>query len=90
MTQYIFRFAVVLFYSTAFAQTGNRIFVVNGKGRGTRANPGALIAGAFAKTPNDYVLGQLNGTITELPAHTDQDKWLDTLKSCKKEPNAQD
>jgi hypothetical protein len=62
-------------YPTAFVQTGNRIFVMNGKGRGTRANPGAAMVDAFSKTPNDYVLGQLNGTITELPAHIDQDKW---------------
>ena len=55
-------------YPAAFAQAGNRIFVVNAKGRGTRANPGAAMGDGFEKTPNDYVLGQLNGTITELPA----------------------
>jgi DNA-binding beta-propeller fold protein YncE len=62
-------------YPTAFAQTGDRIFVVNGKGRGTRANPGFGRGGAFENTPNEYVLGQLNGTITELPVPIDQDKW---------------
>ena len=51
------------------------MFVVNGKGRGTCANPRAAQESMFEKTPNEYVLGQLNGTITELPAHVDQDKW---------------
>ena len=62
-------------YPTAFGQIGNRLFVVNGKGRGTRANPGAAQGMAFKKTPNDYTLGQLNGTITELPAPIDQKQW---------------
>jgi hypothetical protein len=62
-------------YPTAIGQIGNRMFVVNGKGRGTRANPGAARENMFEKTPEDYVLGQLNGTITELSLPTDQNKW---------------
>jgi DNA-binding beta-propeller fold protein YncE len=62
-------------YPTAFAQIGDRMYVVNGKGRGTRANPGGANGDLFAKTPNDYVLGQLNGTVTELPVRIDPDRW---------------
>lgn len=55
-------------YPTAFAQVKDRLYVVNGKGRGTRANPGASAISPSVKTPADYTLGQLNGTITEIPA----------------------
>jgi DNA-binding beta-propeller fold protein YncE len=71
-------------YPTAFAQIDNRIFVVNGKGRGTRANPGADQDNIFAKTPNEYVLGQLNGTVTELPHNIDQEKWADYSRTISK------
>jgi DNA-binding beta-propeller fold protein YncE len=64
-------------YPTAFAQIGNQIFVVNGKGRGTRANPGAAKELIYANTPTDYVLGQLNGTITKLPLPMDHEKWAE-------------
>lgn len=55
-------------YPTAFVQTAEHLYVVNGKGRGTRANPKATHGAAYINTPNDYTLGQLNGTISELPA----------------------
>lgn len=54
-------------YPTAFLQLNGRLFVVNAKGRGTKANPGATHGGANLNTPTEYTLGQLNGTITELP-----------------------
>lgn len=56
-------------YPTALLQAAHRLYVVNGKGRGTRANPKASHGLAYVKTPTEYVLGQLNGTITELPGH---------------------
>jgi DNA-binding beta-propeller fold protein YncE len=68
-------------YPTAFGQIGNRIFVVNAKGRGTRANPAAKQGSAFVNNAKDYVLGQLNGTITELPALTDQGQWSEYSRS---------
>lgn len=55
-------------YPTAFVQTPEHLYVINGKGRGTRANPKATHGAAYINTPNDYTLGQLNGTICELPA----------------------
>jgi DNA-binding beta-propeller fold protein YncE len=55
-------------YPTALIQTRDHLYVVNGKGRGTRANPKATHGAAYINTPNDYALGQLNGTICELPA----------------------
>jgi YVTN family beta-propeller protein len=64
-------------YPTAFAQIGERIFAVNGKGRGTRANPGAAQEKTYANSPNDYVLGQLNGTVTELPVNIGPERWVE-------------
>lgn len=55
-------------YPTSLIQTTEHLYVVNGKGRGTRANPKATQGAAYINTPNDYTLGQLNGTICELPA----------------------
>jgi YVTN family beta-propeller protein len=54
-------------YPTALLQKDNNLYVINGKGRGTRANPKATQGYAYVRTPNDYALGQLNGTITQLP-----------------------
>jgi DNA-binding beta-propeller fold protein YncE len=55
-------------YPTALVASANSLWVLNGKGRGTKANPD----GRQPNTKSDpastaYVLGQLNGTITELP-----------------------
>jgi YVTN family beta-propeller protein len=54
-------------YPTAVVPAKDRLYIVNGKGRGTRANPKASQGLAYVKTPTEYTLGQLNGTITELP-----------------------
>jgi YVTN family beta-propeller protein len=56
-------------YPAAVLSTGDSLFVLNGKGRGTRANPDFPMP--HVELPEDatyYVLGQLNGTITALPA----------------------
>jgi DNA-binding beta-propeller fold protein YncE/predicted heme/steroid binding protein len=56
-------------YPAALLLTGESLFVLNGKGRGTRANPD--FPTPDNKIPDDatfYVLGQLNGTVTALPA----------------------
>ena len=57
-------------YPSALLLTEDSLLVLNSKGKGTRANP-------HFPTPNvkldddsrDYTLGQLNGTITTLPAN---------------------
>jgi hypothetical protein len=54
-------------YPTAILAGKNGLYIINGKGRGTRANPKASQGLAYAKTPTEYTLGQLNGTITKLP-----------------------
>ena len=57
-------------YPAALLLTRESLFVLNGKGRGTRANP--EFPTPEKKLPTDstyYVLGQLNGTITRLPAN---------------------
>jgi DNA-binding beta-propeller fold protein YncE len=59
-------------YPVAFLQKSDGLYVVNGKGRGTRANPGATQGYAYKNTPTEYTLGQLNGTITKLPRSVSQ------------------
>jgi YVTN family beta-propeller protein len=56
-------------YPTAVALDGGDLLVVNGKGRGTLPNPGRPQPGRRTppRTP-DYTLGQINGTLTVLPA----------------------
>ena len=59
----------VEWYPTALLMTREHLFVLNGKGRGTRANPRfRQPGGKFEGDSLDYTLGQLNGTITTLPA----------------------
>ena len=56
-------------YPAALLSTHDSLFVLNGKGRGTRPNPDFPMP--HVELPQDatyYVLGQLNGTITALPA----------------------
>jgi DNA-binding beta-propeller fold protein YncE/predicted heme/steroid binding protein len=61
-------------YPAALLLTRDSLFVLNGKGRGTRANRGfpmphvELQDEATSFVRGQYVLGQLNGTITALPA----------------------
>lgn len=55
-------------YPTALIASAHSLWVLNGKGRGTKANPDGPQPGAKAGPDSTaYVLGQLNGTITELP-----------------------
>lgn len=58
-------------YPTAVAVDGADLLVVNGKGRGTRPNPRRPQPGQRTppRTP-DYILGQINGTLTVLPARS--------------------
>jgi DNA-binding beta-propeller fold protein YncE len=54
-------------YPTALAFHGDDLLVVDGKGRGPKPNPGGPRPGQPID-PLQYTLGQLNGTITILPA----------------------
>jgi len=59
----------VQWYPTALLTTQDAIYVLNGKGAGARPNP--KFPTPDKKLPDDsadYTLGQLNGTITALPA----------------------
>jgi DNA-binding beta-propeller fold protein YncE len=67
-------------YPTDIIQTKNRFYILNGKGRGTRANPKATHGDAYIKTPSDYTLGQLNGTVTELPVSMTDDELASHTK----------
>lgn len=60
----------VEWYPTALLMTEDSLLVLNGKGVGTRANPQFRQPGEkMGDAKPDYVLGQLNGTITTLPAN---------------------
>jgi YVTN family beta-propeller protein len=54
-------------YPTALLATPDQLLVVNGKGRGSRPNPGHVQPGT-PRPPGsaDYVLGQLGGTVMKL------------------------
>lgn len=58
-------------YPTAALTHGGSLYVVNGKGNGTRANPGAAQMKAYEATPQEYTLGILKGTLTVLPERFD-------------------
>jgi len=60
----------VEWYPCALVVDGDSLFVVNGKGRGTGPNPnGPQPNRPLAKgAPRGYTLGQLNGTISIVPA----------------------
>jgi YVTN family beta-propeller protein len=59
----------VEWYPAALAMSGSSLAVVNGKGRGTGPNPtGPQPDKKMEPTSTSYTLGQLNGTITVLPA----------------------
>jgi DNA-binding beta-propeller fold protein YncE len=65
----------VEWYPTALLMTQEHLFVLNGKGKGTRANPRFRQPGEKLEDDNsDYTLGQLNGTITTLPAEIKTDE----------------
>jgi len=58
----------VEWYPTALLLTEDSLFVLNSKGKGTRANPRFPTPEVkLADDSRDYTLGQLNGTITTLP-----------------------
>jgi YVTN family beta-propeller protein len=60
----------VEWYPTALLPTGDSLHVLNSKGKGTRANPHFPTPEVkMADDSQDYTLGQLNGTITTLPAN---------------------
>ncbi|MFL6214194.1 MAG: beta-propeller fold lactonase family protein [Blastocatellia bacterium] len=59
-------------YPTALVAAADSLWVLNGKGHGTGANPDRRNPKTYAEGPGtSYVLGQLNGTITELPLRAD-------------------
>ncbi len=69
-------------YPSAVAADGNDIIVVNGKGRGTAPNVGHWQPGQPQPphTP-DYTLGQINGTLTIVPAARTSGAELDGLST---------
>jgi DNA-binding beta-propeller fold protein YncE len=61
----------VEWYPTSLLTLGDSLLVLNSKGKGSQPNP--QFPQPEAKLPDDsrdYTLGQLNGTITTLPANT--------------------
>jgi YVTN family beta-propeller protein len=59
-------------YPAALLLTQDSLFVVNGKGKGTRPNPEFPTPDVERAADSvSYTLGQLNGTITKLPAELD-------------------
>jgi len=57
-------------YPTAVVPSGDSLWVVNGKGRGAGPNPNGPVPSApLARGSRGYTLGQLDGTITVLPAN---------------------
>ena len=59
----------VEWYPTALLMTQDSLFVLNGKGKGTRPNPQFPTPDIKLADDNvDYTLGQLNGTVSALPA----------------------
>jgi DNA-binding beta-propeller fold protein YncE len=55
-------------YPTALIADGESLFALNGKGRGTGPNPKEPQADKEVTDQTTYTLGQLNGTLTLLPA----------------------
>ncbi len=54
-------------YPLGLLPAGDSVLVLNGKGRGSAPNPGGARLPARAD-PRQYTLGQLNGSITTIPA----------------------
>lgn len=65
-------------YPTALLSQHDRLYVINGKGKGTKANPTATQGAVYIKTPTEYTLGQLNGTVTLLELSDLTEKQLET------------
>jgi YVTN family beta-propeller protein len=68
-------------YPTALALAGDTLWVVNGKGHGTGANPDYPHpgTGTHLSRPTTYTLGQLSGTVTILPNAGMRGRDLDAL-----------
>ena len=63
----------VEWYPTALLMTKESLFVLNGKGRGTKPNPGEVQPDTkLVQGSTTYTLGQLNGTLTMLPTSFDR------------------
>jgi len=54
-------------YPTAVLDVRGKLLVLNGKGRGSQANPDGPIPGEGIRRPLGYDLGQLNGTLRSSP-----------------------
>ena len=54
-------------YPTAVIDAGGQILALNGKGRGSHANPDGPIPGEGIKRPLGYALGQLSGSLRSFP-----------------------
>ena len=62
-------------YPSALLSTRDSLVVLNGKGRGTKPNPQFRQSGGKTEADDpDYVLGQLDGTLTTLPAGMTDDE----------------
>ena len=71
----------VQWYPTALLPNENSLFVLNGKGRGTQANPQFRQPGEKVEDDNrDYTLGQLDGTISQIPAIFKKGELLEYTK----------
>ena len=69
-------------YPSAIAADGNDLIVVNGKGRGTAPNVGHWQTGQHQPAHSaDYTLGQINGTLTIVPAVSTSGVDLDGFSS---------
>ena len=66
-------------YPVGLLPAGDRVLVLNGKGRGSSPNPGGARPPEHALPPN-YTLGQLNGTITSIPAGADAAKLAESSR----------
>lgn len=66
-------------YPAGLALDGETLYVVDGKGRGTRPNPGGPQYGK-PFDPLQYTLGQLNGTVTTLRTGWSRDELADLTR----------
>ena len=54
-------------YPSALAVSGDTLLVLNAKGGGSRANPGAPHPGETRRDQRDYTLGQIDGSLQTVP-----------------------
>lgn len=67
-------------YPTALYCDRNHLYVVNGKGHGAGPNPEASQPTVRPKNSTGYTLGQLNGTVTVIPANLASDQMESNTK----------